>query len=237
MGAARRPGSAGTGRRPGRGRLAFTRRRRPGGRTAGPSLRLPERRCPYRTGRRPGGPVPARWPEPAYSGDARRRDAAGALTSESRRLRRLLAARLLSDERDGLAVHQLIWGWEPSRAAQERDAEQVRRGRHPSLASRLGLLGPPDLRWALETAEAAGPGDAATCTAVLSGIWDQQDQDAQDAAWQVRDTPLWAAFCASFNPVVLGSDDEEMQRNLFDAMRPRPPGRVGGRGRARRRGP
>jgi hypothetical protein len=114
------------------------------------------------------------------------RDAAGALTSESRRLRRLLAARLLSDESDGLAVHQLIWGWQPSRVAQERDAETVRGGEHPSLPSRLGLLGPTDLRWALEMAAGAGPEKAATWTEVLRGIWDPQDMDAQEAAWRTQ---------------------------------------------------
>ena len=62
---------------------------------------------------------------------------------------------------------------------------------------------------------------------MLRGIWDPQDQDAQDAAWQVRDTPLWAAFSASFDPVVLGSDAEAVQRSIFDAMRPRPSGWTG----------
>ena len=152
------------------------------------------------------------------------RDAAGNLTGEARRLRRLLAARLLSDKDDVPAVHQLIWGWQPSLAAQERDAETVRRGGRPSLASRLGLLGPADLRWALAAAAAAGPEKAGTWTVALRGIWDPQDQDAQEAAWQVRDTPLWAAFSASFDPVVLGSDAEAVQRSIFDAMRPRPSG-------------
>jgi hypothetical protein len=155
------------------------------------------------------------------------RDAAEALTGESRRLRRLLAARLLSGEGDGLAVHRLIWGWRPSRPAQERDAEAVRRGGSPSLPSRLGLLGPTDLRWALEMAAAAGPENTATWTAVLRGIWDPQDRDAQDAAWQVRDTPLWAAFAASFDPVVLGSEAERVQRSIFDSTRPRPSGWAG----------
>ena len=155
------------------------------------------------------------------------RDAAGTLTGEARRLRRLLAARLLSDHDDGLAVHQLIWGWQPSRAAQERDAETVRLGGRPSLPSRLGLLGPADLRWALTAAAAAGPEKAGAWTAVLRGIWDPQDQDAQDAAWQVQDTPLWAAFSASFDEVVLGSDAEVVQRSIFDAMQPRPPGWTG----------
>ena len=164
------------------------------------------------------------------------RDAAGALTGESRRLRRLLAARLLSDQDAGLAVHQLIWGWQPSRPAQERDTEALRRGERPSLPSRLGLLGPADLRWALEAAAAAGPEKTDTWIAVLRGIWDPQDRDAQDAAWQVRDTPLWAAFSASFDPVVLGSEAEAVQRSIFDAHAAAPV-RVGGRGGARRRGP
>ena len=155
------------------------------------------------------------------------RDAAGELTSESRRLQRLLAVRLLSDESDGLAVHRLIWGWQPSQAAQERDAETVRGGGHPSLPSRLGLLGPTDLRWALEMAAGAGPQKAATWTEVLRGVWHPQDRDAQDAAWQTKDTPLWAAFSASFEPVVLGSDAEAVQRSIFNATRPRPSGWAG----------
>ena len=155
------------------------------------------------------------------------RDAAGALASESRRLRRLLAARLLSDESDGLAVHWLIWGWQPSRVAQERDAEIVRSGGRPSLPSRIGLLGPADLRWALEMATAAGPEKTAKWTEVLRGIWDPQDRDAQDAAWRARDTPLWAAFSTSFESVVLGSDAEAAQRSIFNTTRPRPSGWAG----------
>jgi hypothetical protein len=150
------------------------------------------------------------------------RDAAGELTSESRRLRRLLAVRLLSEESDGLAVHRLIWGWQPSQAAQERDAETVRGGGHPSLPSWLGLLGPTDLRWALEMGAGAGPEKAATWTEVLRGIWDPQDRDAQEAAWQTRGTPLWAAFSSSFEQVTLGSDAEAVQRSIFNATRPRP---------------
>ena len=192
------------------------------------------------------GPSPARTPilssarpppwRPAACRDGRDlpipaalddRDAAGALTGESRRLRRLLAARLLSDQDAGLAVHQLIWGWQPSRAAQERYSEAVRRGERPSLPSRLGLLGPADLRWALEAAAAAGPEKTDTWIAVLRGIWDPQDRDAQDAAWQVQDTPLWAAFSASFDPVVLGSEAEAVQRSIFDSMQPRPSGWAG----------
>ena len=155
------------------------------------------------------------------------RDAAGTLTGEARRLRRLLAARLLSDQDDVLGVYQLIWGWQPSRAAQERDTEAVRRGGRPSLASRPGLLEPADLRWALAAAVAAEPEKIGAWTSVLRGIWDPHDHDAQDAAWQVRDTPLWAAFSASFDPVVLGSDAEAVQRSIFDAMRPRSSGWAG----------
>lgn len=154
------------------------------------------------------------------------RDAAGTLTGEARRLRRLLAARLLSDQEDVLAVPQLIRDWQPSRAAQEQDMEAIRRGGRPSLASRLSLLGPADLHWALAEAEASGPGKARMWTAALRGIWnwDQQDQDAQEAAWQVRGTPLWEAFSTSFDPVILGSDAEAVQRRIFEAMRPRPTG-------------
>jgi hypothetical protein len=155
------------------------------------------------------------------------RDAAGALTAESQRLRRLLAGELLSGEGAGPAFHRLIWGWQPSRPAQERHAEALRRGESPSLPSRLGLLGPADLRWALETAAAAGPEKTDTWIPVLRGIWDPADSDAQDAAWQARDTPLWAAFSASFEPVVLGSEAEAVQRSIFDSMRPRPSGWAG----------
>ncbi len=157
------------------------------------------------------------------------RDAAGALTPGSRRLRRLLAADLLSDEGAGPDFHRLIWGWEPSRPSQERHAEALRRGERPSLPSQLGLLGPADLCWALEMAAAAGPEKTGTWIPVLRGIWDPADRDAQDAAWQVRDTPLWPAFSASFEPVVLGSDAETVQRRIFDSMRPRPSGWAGAR--------
>ena len=155
------------------------------------------------------------------------RDAAGALTGESRRLRRLLADRLLSDEDAGLAVHRLIWGWQPSRSAQERYSEALRRGERSSLPSRPGLLGPADLRWALEAAATAGPEKTDTWIPVLRSIWDPCDRDAQDAAWQTRDTPLWPAFSASFDPVVLGSEAEAVQRSIFDSMRPRPSGWAG----------
>ena len=155
------------------------------------------------------------------------RDAAGALTGESRRLRRLLAGRLISEHDAGLAVHQLIWGWQPSRPAEERYSEALRRGDRAFLPSRLGLLGPADLRWALEAAAAAGPGETDTWIGVLRGIWDPADRDAQEATWQVRDTPLWAAFSASFAPVVLGSEAETVQRSIFDSMRPRPSGWAG----------
>jgi hypothetical protein len=152
------------------------------------------------------------------------RDATGALTAESRRLRRLLAAGLLSGEGAGPAVHRLIWGWQPSRPAQERHIEALRCGELPPLPSRMGLLGPADLRWALETAAAAGPEKTDTWIPVLRGIWDPADRDAQDAAWQARDTPLWPAFSASFEPVLLGSEAEAIQRRIFDSMRPRPSG-------------
>jgi hypothetical protein len=155
------------------------------------------------------------------------RDAAGALTGESRRLRRLLAGRLLSDEGSGLAVHQLIWGWQPSRPTQERYSEALRRGEHSSLPSRPGLLGPADLRWALEAATTAGPGKTDTWIPVLRSIWDPLDRDAQDAAWQTQDTPLWPAFSASFDPVLLGSEAEAVQRRIFDSMQPRPSGWAG----------
>jgi len=125
------------------------------------------------------------------------RDAAGNLTAEARRLRQLLAARLVSEFDDGLTVYQLISDWQQAY-----------------------LLGPADLRWALGTAAAAGPAETASWTEVLRIIWDPKDQDAQAAAWQTRDTPLWAAFAASFDQVVLGSDAEAMQRNLFRATRP-----------------
>ena len=152
------------------------------------------------------------------------RDAVGVLTAESRRLRRLLAAGLLSGEGAGPAVHWLIWGWKPSRPAQERHAETLRRGERASLPSRLGLLGPADLRWALQTAAAAGPQKTDTWIPVLRGIFAPSDRDAQEAAWQARDTPLWPAFSASFDPVVLGSEAEAMQRRIFDSMRPRSSG-------------
>lgn len=155
------------------------------------------------------------------------RDSAGDLTGQARGLRRLLAARLVSDHGDGLAAHQIILGWQPSRAAQERDAEAARCGQRPALPPRLGLLGPEDLQWALETAAAAGPGQAGTWTAVLRSIWDPMDPGAQAAAWQARDTPLWAAFSGSFDPVVLGSDAETVERRRFAAMRPRPAGWAG----------
>ena len=49
------------------------------------------------------------------------RDAAGALTGESRRLRRLLAGcRRSASMTPALAVHQLIWGWSRRGAAEER---------------------------------------------------------------------------------------------------------------------
>ena len=155
------------------------------------------------------------------------RDAAGALSGESRRLRRLLAGHLLSDEDAGLAIHRLIWGWQPSRPAQERYSEALRRGELSFLPSRLSLLGPADLRWALEIAVTAGSEKADTWIPVLRGIWDPLDRDAQDAAWQTQDTPLWAAFSASFDPVLLGSEAEVMQRSIFDSMQPRPSGWAG----------
>jgi hypothetical protein len=156
-------------------------------------------------------PVPAELDE---------RDHTGAETSESRRLRRLLAAQLLKHEQAGPPVHRLIWGWEPSRPAQERHSEAVRRGKSSSLPSRRGLLGPPDLRWALEAAEAAGPEQATTWIPLLRGIYDSGDRDAQDAAWQARDTPLWPAFASWFAPVVLGSEAAAQQRKIYDSMRP-----------------
>ena len=117
-------GPAGSGRGPGRGRLAVTGRRRPGGRTAGPGLRLPGRRCCHRPGRRPGGPLPARRPEPAPPGGARR---PRCRRGPDRRSRGGCAGSwppaCSATRTTCLAVHQLIWGWQPSRAAQERDAE------------------------------------------------------------------------------------------------------------------
>lgn len=160
-------------------------------------------------------------PVPAALDD---RDAARALTAESQRLRRLLAAGLLSGEGTGPAVHRLIWGWRPSRLAQERHAEALRRGERPDLPSLLGLLGPADLRWALEAATAAGPERTDTWIPVLRGIWDPSDLDAQEAAWQARDSPLWPAFAASFEPVLLGSEAEAVQRRIFESIRPRPAG-------------
>ncbi len=152
------------------------------------------------------------------------RDAAGTETSRSRQLRRLLAARLLGRVGAGAPIHRLLWGWRPSRLAEDRYAEAVRQGKNAALITRRGLLVPADLRWAQEAAAAARPEQVNIWIPLLRAIYDSDSPDAQDAAWQSRETPLWPAFASWFDPVVLGSAAEAQQRSIFESTRPRSSG-------------
>jgi hypothetical protein len=74
--------------------------------------------------------------------------------------------------------------------------------------ARRGLLDRTDLPWVLEQAAADAPEKAAMYVPLLRWLFDPGDLSAQEAAWAVRETALWPAFAAWFDPISLGSEED-----------------------------
>lgn len=150
------------------------------------------------------------------------RDAGGAETGRSRQLRRLLAAELLERHSSQHDLDQLLtWGWQPSRTAQARHQTAVRHGRQKYPPARRGLVDAGDLAWVIDTAVAAGPQETQAYIPLLRAMFDPTDLDAQETAERVRGTELWPAFAFWFDPVVIGSKEEELHKRVYESSRPR----------------
>lgn len=146
------------------------------------------------------------------------RDAAGVETATSRANRRMLASALLTRNDDpDQAFQVIIWGWDVSPAAHARHAAALNDGKKDYPPGRRGLLDRTDLSWVLEKAAADSPGRAPVYVPLLRSLFDQDDPSAQEAAWAVRDTGLWPAFTARFDPIRRNGEEETRARDIFEA--------------------
>lgn len=153
------------------------------------------------------------------------RDVDGAETVRSRQLRRQLAVALIDRHSTQPDIGQLlVWGWEPSRAAQERYMAAVHNGKRGYSSARRGLVDVADLDWVIHLAMAASPDETLAFVPLLRTIYDPMDLDAQETADRIRGTVLWPAFAFWFDPVALGSEAEDLHRRVHSNSQPRPKG-------------
>lgn len=152
------------------------------------------------------------------------RDATGAETGRSRRLRRQLAIELVTRYAGQQDIGWLLaWGWEPSRAAETRYADAVHRGQDGYPPPRRGLADAGDIAWLTDMALAGSPQEAEAYVPLLRGIFDPANNDAQETAYRVRETALWPAFAFWFDPVIPGSEEADVHKRVHGDRQPRRP--------------